>query len=379
MALPRSQVSLKTAFTVCFAVVVTAAGVLFVYATRFALAVTLVSGLIAVAMDHGVQALMRRGLKRPAALAVVITGFVAVLVGLALLVTPAVVLQGRALADQAPEMMRKLRESRLLALVRENLGAAASEGQSGADEGQQLVHGAAKPVLAAVGGMLWMAATLLSLLFLTLFSLVFGPSLTRALLAEARPERRELYQRMLDKTYHSVGGYMVGLLIICTVNAVLTTVFLALTHTPFFLPLGILSGFSSMVPYAGPIVMGSGITLVAFATGGAFKALITGAYFVLYGQFEGQILAPLVFKRTVHINPLLTLASVLFFGELAGIAGAVLAVPLTTTLQIVARELLAIRRAQMRVVETPAPEGPVPPELLPPGPVPPATPPTPLQ
>jgi predicted PurR-regulated permease PerM len=248
-----------------------------------------------------------------------------------------------------------------------------------ADQGEQLVQGAARPVLAALGGVLSVAATMLSLLFLTLFSLIFGGSLTRALLTEARPERRELYQRMLDKTYDSVGGYVVGLLFICTVNGVLTTVFLAVTDTPFFLPLGILSGFSSMVPYAGPIVVGSGITLITFATLGTVKALMAATWFILYGQFEGQILAPLVFKRTVHINPLLTLASVLFFGELAGIAGAVLAVPLTTTLQIVARELLAIRRARMQLVEPAAPEGTPPPTLLPPGPVPPANPPTPLQ
>jgi hypothetical protein len=71
---------------------------------------------------------------------------------------------------------------------------------------------------------------------------------------------------------------------------------------------------------------------------------------------------------------------VLFFGELAGVAGAVLAVPLTTTFQIIARELLAIRRAQMRMVDLPTPpEEPLPPMIQPPGPVPPATPPGPIQ
>jgi len=379
MALPSSQVSLKTAFTVCFAVVVTLGLVLFVYATRVALAVTLVSGLIAVALDHGVQALARRGIRRSWALAVVIASFVAVLVGLGLLVIPALMSQGRSLSEQIPTLVQKLRQSHLLELLRGQFGTPEQVPEQVADQGEQLVQGAARPVLAALGGVLSVAATMLSLLFLTLFSLIFGGSLTRALLTEARPERRELYQRMLDKTYDSVGGYMVGLLFICTVNGVLTTVFLAVTDTPFFLPLGILSGFSSMVPYAGPIVVGSGITVITFATGGTVKALMAATWFILYGQFEGQILAPLVFKRTVHINPLLTLASVLFFGELAGIAGAVLAVPLTTTLQIVGRELLAIRRARMQLIEPAAPEGTPPPAILPPGPVPPANPPTPLQ
>ena len=62
-----------------------------------------------------------------------------------------------------------------------------------------------------------------------------------------------------------------------------------------------------------------------------------------------------MWKRTVHINPLLTLVSVLFFGELAGVAGAVLAVPAVATLQIIARELLAIRRSQLNLPPEPEP------------------------
>ena len=105
-----------------------------------------------------------------------------------------------------------------------------------------------------------------------------------------------------------------------------------------------LSGFSSLVPYAGPILSGGLITLVTLITGGAVKALITLGYFLLYGQLEGNVLGPFVFRRTVHLDPLITLLGVLFLAELLGIAGAVVAVPAVALGQIVIRELLAARR-----------------------------------
>jgi predicted PurR-regulated permease PerM len=143
-----------------------------------------------------------------------------------------------------------------------------------------------------------------------------------------------------------VGGYLGGLLGICAINATLTTLVLVILRTPFFLPLGIVAGASSLVPYAGPLVAGATVTLFVLVTGGVWKALAAAIYFVLYGQLEGNILAPLIYRRTVHVNPLITLLAILFLAEFMGIAGAVLAVPVAAALQIVMREVLALRRTK---------------------------------
>ena len=66
-------------------------------------------------------------------------------------------------------------------------------------------------------------------------------------------------------------------------------------------------------------------------------------------MIEGNILAPLIFRRTVHVNPLVITLSILFLGEIAGIMGAIVAVPVVATLQIVLRELLRIRREQLEL------------------------------
>jgi predicted PurR-regulated permease PerM len=139
---------------------------------------------------------------------------------------------------------------------------------------------------------------------------------------------------------------------------------------PFFLPLGLTSGSSSMIPYAGPAAAGTIISLIAGATGGFWQGVGCAIYFVVYGQIEGNILAPLIFRRTVHVNPLVVTLSILFLGELAGVFGAVLAVPVAATTQIVLREILRARRERLQLPPSPfdRPSIPVAPPATPPPP-----------
>src|SRR6185503_9624550 len=111
-------------------------------------------------------------------------------------------------------------------------------------------------------------------------------------------------QTVLQKTYRSIGGYLLGLGLICSVNAVCTTTFLAIVGLPFFLPLGIMSGISSLIPYAGPAVVGTTVSLLAAGTKSLGTGVACGIYYIVYGIIEGQVLSPFVFKRTVHMNPL---------------------------------------------------------------------------
>lgn len=98
----RSQVSLTTVFTVCFGVVTVAALVLFLLKTKVALTLALGSAMVAIAMDHAVEALARRGLRRSWAIAVVMAAATVLLVGLGLLLVPPIVTQGTALAAELP-------------------------------------------------------------------------------------------------------------------------------------------------------------------------------------------------------------------------------------------------------------------------------------
>jgi predicted PurR-regulated permease PerM len=205
----------------------------------------------------------------------------------------------------------------------------------------------AGPLFSAAGSVVSLLGAVVTVVFLVVFMLLFGRPLVHAALSEARPERRERYAAILTKIYQSIGGYLGGLLLICTINATLASVFLALNRVPYFLPLGILSGFSSMVPYAGPVVAGTAISLLSWATAGVWHGAASAIYFAVYGQIEGNVLSPLIFRRTVNVNPLVVLMAVLYLADLAGVIGAVVAVPVVAVAQILLREVLRFRRQQL--------------------------------
>lgn len=342
-----SQVSFKTVFTVSFAVLVVA-GVIYA-ATQALVAVALVGAalLISVSLEHLVRLLVGRGLRRELAIVVVILGLFGALVGFGFTLIPPAIEQGKQLVKDTPGFAHSVRESALF--HRLDLRFHLAEQVDAAQKRlPNLLEGAASPVLAAVGGVLTAIGAAVTIAFLVVFMLVFGGRLVEAALREARADRRAVYEEVLHKIYQSIGGYLGGLMLICLCNATLTTTFLAIDGVPFFLPLGILAGLSSMVPYAGPLVVGALISLIAFATKGTWHGVAAAIYFVTYGQVEGNILGPLIFRRTVHVNPLVVTLSVLFLGELAGVMGAIVAVPIVATLQIIVRELLHIRREELK-------------------------------
>jgi predicted PurR-regulated permease PerM len=102
-----------------------------------------------------------------------------------------------------------------------------------------------------------------------------------------------------------------------------------------------------LIPYAGPVVAAGVISLVAFATGGVPHGIAAVIYFAIYGMLEGNVLGPMVFKKTVRTNPLLVTLAILFLAEVGGVFGAVVAVPVVAVLQIVVGLLLESRRAAL--------------------------------
>jgi predicted PurR-regulated permease PerM len=331
-----SRVGLTTVFTISFGVVLVVALVFFLLRTRISLTLALGSALAAVAMDHAVEALARRGLRRSWAIVVVMGAVTGLFVGMGLLLVPPIVAQARALVAEAPALWQGVQDSPWFVRLDSVLDL------------QERLRESGPAAMGALGGAVSILAGLVACLFLAVFMLVFGRDLVTALFAELNPANRQRYERIAAQIYRSVGGYLGGLLGICAINATLTTIFLVVIRMPFFLPLGILSGTSSLVPYAGPLVVGAAITLFALITGGVWSALAAAIYFVVYGQLEGNVLAPFIYRRTAHVNPLVTLLAILFLAEFMGVVGAVVAVPVAAAAQIVIAEIVAIRREQAR-------------------------------
>jgi len=337
-----SQVTLRTAFTVCFAVAATAALVIFILRTRASLTLAACAAMVAVALNHLVHFLQRRHIKRGWAIALVMVGALLLVAGVLLLVIPAAVSQGRALVEQVPKLLETIRQGRVFNAL-DRLFDIEQAFRNALTKGD-LAQAGASPVLGAIGGVLSAMAGAATMGALVVFMLVFGPGLLANFFEQLDVEARSRWQRISSRTYSSIGGYLGGLLVICSLNATLTTICLALLQLPFFLPLGILSGFSSLIPYAGPVTVAILVTVLTLLTSGAVKAAFVVGYFLLYGQFEGNMLGPYIFRRTVHLDPLVTLLAILLLAEFMGVVGAIVAVPVVAVAQVVLRDLLVDHR-----------------------------------
>src|SRR5438270_8718788 len=207
-----SQVTLKTVFTVCFGALAVVALVYFLVKTQFSVILALGAALIAVALNHVVEALMRRGLRRKLAVLVVVFALLSIATGLSFLIIPPVVSQAKMFIATAPSLWQKLQQTRLFLFLdaRFDLGAQLKQVVPAA-------AGAVTPVLAAIGGALSAVTAVVTLTLLAIFMLLFGGELIDSVLAEASPTNRDRYERVARKVYGSAGGYVGGVMAICSI------------------------------------------------------------------------------------------------------------------------------------------------------------------
>jgi predicted PurR-regulated permease PerM len=345
----RSQVTVKTAATVALTVLGVTFAAWFIWNTTGALLITAVALLIAIALNRLVEWLERHRIRRGFGIAIAFTGVVGVLVGLGFLFIPPIVGQIEQVVNQWPQMLASFERTSFYHFLEQHLHI------------QQLVSQFESHATAAVGTALTVAeyvvefiGAFVTVLFVSLFMLATGRRIVWGIVAQARPERRATYADVVLKIYRALGGYVAGHLLIVFVQCVATTIYLAAVGIPFFLPLGLLSGLASLVPFAGVTIVGTLVSLFAFGTKGLLTGVGTAVYYVLYQQFENHVLYPIVYRRTVEVNPLLIIVAVLFLGEWGGIPGAILAVPLTAAGHIVIAVLLRERRERFHIPATPA-------------------------
>jgi AI-2E family transporter len=129
--------------------------------------------------------------------------------------------------------------------------------------------------------------------------------------------------------------------VIVAARILATGAFLAIARIPFVMPLALLTGVSVIIPYLGSVLRLLAIGAAAWATRGSGGALAAMSFLAAYDVVENYVLSPIVYRRALGISALGQLFAVLFLGYHFGVAGAVLAIPLAATVQIVSRAILS--------------------------------------
>ncbi|MGW2374300.1 AI-2E family transporter [Kitasatospora sp. NPDC001683] len=157
----------------------------------------------------------------------------------------------------------------------------------------------------------------------------------RQLPAGARP----IWSRAGRAAWHTFAGYTRGVLIVAASNAVLVGIALAILRVPLVLPLMVLEFVAALVPLIGSPIALAIAALVALAARGPVVALLVLALIVIIGQIEGHLLHPLVLGWSVRIHPVAVALSVIGGAVLAGVLGALVAVPVVSVAWAVLTEL----------------------------------------
>jgi predicted PurR-regulated permease PerM len=194
-------------------------------------------------------------------------------------------------------------------------------------------------------------ALFFSVLFLTLFGLIDEPRVRDWIGGLLYREDRERYLRVADRIIQATSRYMLGNLAISLICGTVYGITAVVLGLPYPFALAVIAGILDLVPTVGATIAGIVIAIVALSV--SLQALIAFAIvMVVYQQIENYILQPTIIGRAAQVSAFTVLASVLAFGALFGLIGAIIAVPLAAGLQIVVEELSAPRRARIAAAET---------------------------
>ena len=141
-------------------------------------------------------------------------------------------------------------------------------------------------------------------------------------------------------------GYLTGNLLISVICGTLTYVVLLIMGVPFAGIVALFVAIADLIPLVGATlgaVVGVGAGFLTSTRAG----IVLLIFFVVYQQLENHLLQPVIYSRTVKLNPLTALIAILLGVELAGILGALLAIPVAGMLQVVARNILDNRRSRL--------------------------------
>ena len=144
--------------------------------------------------------------------------------------------------------------------------------------------------------------------------------------------------------WQALVGYMRGLILVALADAVLIGLGLFVLDVPLVLPLALITFIGAFVPIAGAFVAGLLAVLVALVSNGVTTALLVLGLIVVVQQVEGNLLQPLIMRKAVELHPVVVVLAVTAGTTLAGIPGAVVAVPLAALVNVVVLYLSRQRR-----------------------------------
>jgi predicted PurR-regulated permease PerM len=325
-------------------IIATAAVLEILWIARHVLSWIFIAVFLALALNPAVDRLERRfGGRRGAATAVVYIATLAVIVGIAFLFVPTLVNQVDDFAQKVPDYLDDITKGRgRLGFLQTKYHLVDKARDALQEGGASKLFGVSGTALALAKGVVTTVLAVVTIAFMTFFMLLEGPRWIERFYSLLAPASRLRWEAVGRDIYRTVGGYVTGNLLISFIAGASTTIVLRIMGVPFAVALGLIVAILDLIPLAGATIAAILVGAVAFLHS-ITAGIVVVAFFIAYQQVENHLLQPVVYGRTVKLSPLIVLISVLIGAELAGVLGALAAIPVAGTLQVILLDWLRHR------------------------------------
>lgn len=263
--------------------------------------------------------------------AVVVFGFLAVVVGIIAALTPLVAGQAPELADSAARGLQKVRDW----LTGGPLGLSEGQITRAIEAVQEKLRNSATAIssglFSTIGAATSAVINLVLILMLTFFFAKDGHKLLPWLKTLGGRRGGEHIAEVMGRAWSTLGGFIRTQTLVAFIDAVIIGIGLAILGVELAVPLAVVTFFGGYIPIIGAFISGALAVLVTLVTDGGRDALIALAIVLFVQQLEGNVLSPYLQGKNLNLHAAVVLLSVTAGGTLFGITGAFLAVPVAAT------------------------------------------------
>ena len=319
-------------------------GVWALYLIREVIVLVFVSLILASALHGWVQRLASRRIPKVIAVLLIYIILFVVASGVVALLVPPLADQVRSIAVNVPDAVARLTSG--FAQVRE-LGQQVGVGQEISRTLQSLSGLIAKQgggALDAIAGFFGSILSFAVVLIITVYIIVQEDAIKEALRAVIPDQYSNRVSAIIIQIQNKVGLWLRGELILMGIIALLAYIGLLIVGVNNALALALFAGLTEVVPTLGPIIGAVPAVFLALLDS-PFKALVVVVLYILIQQLENNLIVPQVMRKAVGINPVVSLLALLIGAKVAGLSGAVLAIPTVTALKVVMDNLVDALRS----------------------------------
>lgn len=316
-----------------------------IWIARHVLAWVVISVFLALALNPAVGWLQRHGVKRraaAAALAYLLTLAFFVVIGFTFV--PTLVDQVNDFVGKLPSYAHDITHGRgRLGFLETKYHIQQRVKDAVAQGGATRVFGLSGVAISVAKGVITIVVATLTIGFMTFFMLLEGPDWVERFYSLLPEESQPRWRKVGSDINRTVGGYVTGNLLISFIAGALTTIILMIMGVPYAFALGLIVAILDLIPLAGATMAAILIGIVAFLHS-IPAGIVVVVFFIAYQQVENHVLQPVIYGRTVQLSPLTVLISILIGAELAGILGALAAIPVAGAIQVLLLDWRSHRR-----------------------------------